>query len=386
MVGKKKLTWKVDPLLLGVVALLVFLGILILASVSAAFSLQTFGTTYYFLNHQLLLGLLPGLALAAFIFFFVSPELIKKWSFVLLLFSIVLLILVFFPVIGSPEGAHRWIYIGPFSFQPSELLKLTFILYLASLLAKRTLKQRESNKKRLGMLSYLFLGKETLFPFLVVTALISFLLVMQPDVSTLGVIGLTGIIMYFVAQTPLWHTPFMIIGGLGVLYLLVKIAPYRFSRLQVFLDPLLDPLGQGYQIKQALIGIGSGGLTGIGLGMSFQKFGFLPEPISDSIFAVVAEELGFFGASFIILLFLLFAWRAFSLARKIEDPFAKITTVGIATWITLQAFVNMGSITGLLPLTGIPLPFISYGGSALVVELIAMGILLKLTSQKARQT
>ena len=379
--ARKKRSWRIDPLLLGIVSLLVFLGILILASVSASFSLLTFGTTYYFLNHQLLLGLLPGLVLGALVFFFALPERIKKWSLVLLLLNILLLILVFFPIIGSSEGAHRWIYVGSLSFQPSELLKLTFILYLASLLAKKLQQRGESKHKKAGLWNSLSQGKEVLFPFIAMTGIISFLLVQQPDVSTLGVIGLTGIIMYFVAGTALWHTPFMILGGLGVLYLLVQLAPYRFSRLQVFLDPLLDPLGQGYQIKQALIGIGSGGLTGIGLGLSFQKFGFLPEPISDSIFAVVAEELGFLGASLLVVLFLLFAWRSFVLAKNIEDPFSRIATVGIASWITLQAFVNMGSITGLLPLTGIPLPFISYGGSALVVELVAMGILLKLTSE-----
>lgn len=381
MVDRKN-KYKVDPMLFGIIVLLVFLGILILASVSAAFSLKTFGTTYYFLNHQLLVGLLPGLVLGAIMFFFISPETIKKWSFVLLLFTIFLLTLVFFPMIGSQDGAHRWIYLGPLSFQPSELLKLTFILYLASLLAKRILPKKESSKKRTVVLTYLLKGKGTFLPLLLVTAVISFLLVQQPDVSTLGVIGLTGIIMYFVAQTPWWHTPFIIAGALGILYFLVKIAPYRFSRIQVFLDPLLDPLGQGYQMKQALIGIGSGGLTGIGLGLSFQKFGFLPEPISDSIFAVVAEELGFIGAAFLVVLFLLFAWRSFALAKRLEDPFSRAATVGIASWITLQAFINMGSITGFLPLTGIPLPFISYGGSALVVELIAMGILLKLTGQK----
>ncbi|MCH7828515.1 putative lipid II flippase FtsW [Patescibacteria group bacterium] len=378
---RRRKKWGVDPVLLGTIVLLVFLGILILASVSASFSLQTFGTTYYFLNHQILLGLLPGLLVGAMAFFFVSPEMIKKWSFALLLANILLLILVFLPGIGSPEGAHRWIYIGSQSFQPSELLKLTFILYLASLLAAKVTKHSETSKKKEGMIHHLLKGKEALFPFVVVTGIISFLLIQQPDASTLGVIGLTGIIMYFVAGTPLWHTPLIIFSGLGLFYFLIKIAPYRFSRIQVFFDPLLDPLGQGYQIKQALIGIGSGGLTGIGLGLSFQKFGFLPEPISDSIFAVVAEELGFIGAVFLVMLFLFFAWRSFALARKIEDPFAKIATVGIASWITLQAFINMGSITGLLPLTGIPLPFISYGGSALVVELIAMGILLKLTSK-----
>jgi len=378
---RKRKKLGVDPVLLGTIVLLVFLGILILASVSASFSLQTFGTTYYFLNHQILFGLLPGLLLGIAAFFFVSPERIKKWSFALLLANILLLMLVFLPGIGSSEGAHRWIYIGSLSFQPSELLKLTFILYLASLLAARVTKHSESSKKKEGVIHRLFEGKEVLFPFVVITGIISFLLLLQPDMSTLGVIGLTGFFMYFAAGTPLWHTPFMIFSGLGLFYLLIKIVPYRFSRIQVFLDPLFDPLGQGYQIKQALIGIGSGGLTGVGLGLSFQKFGFLPEPISDSIFAVVAEEMGFIGAVFLVVLFLLFLWRSFALARRIENSFAKIATVGIASWITLQALINMGGITGLFPLTGIPLPFISYGGSALVVELIAMGILLKLTSK-----
>ena len=378
---RKRKKLEVDPILLGTISLIVFLGILILASVSASFSLQTFGTTYYFLSHQILFGLLPGLILGAAAFFFVSPELIKKWSFALLLANIFLLILVFLPSIGSPEGAHRWIYIGSLSFQPSELLKLTFILYLASLLATKVAKYNEPGKKKVGMIHRLLKGTETLFPFVVVTGIISLLLILQPDASTLGVIGLTGIIMYFIAGTPLWHTPLIIFSGLGLFYFLIMIAPYRFSRIQVFLDPSLYPLGQGYQIKQALIGIGSGGLTGIGLGLSFQKFGFLPEPISDSIFAVVAEELGFLGAAFLVVLFLFFAWRCFTLARRIKDNFAKIATVGIASWITLQAFINMGSITGLLPLTGIPLPFISYGGSALMVELIAICILLKLTSK-----
>ncbi|MDP4006998.1 MAG: putative peptidoglycan glycosyltransferase FtsW [bacterium] len=377
--GDKKSIWKVDPILFGTVLLLLFLGILILASVSASFSLQTFGTTYYFLNHQLLFGLLPGLIFGALVFRFVSLEMIKKWSFALLLGNIFLLMLVFLPFIGGSEGAHRWIYAGPFSFQPSELLKLTFILYLASLLAAKITKHGESRKKR-GW-KRLFEGTETLLPFVAVTGIISFLLLKQPDMSTLGVIGLTGIIMYFIAGTPWWHTPFMILGALGAAYVLIQLAPYRFSRLAVFLDPFLDPLGKGYQIKQALIGIGSGGILGTGLGLSFQKYGFLPEPISDSIFAVVAEELGLLGASFLVLVFIFFAWRSFALARKIQDPLAKIASVGIASWITLQAFVNMGSITGLLPLTGIPLPFISYGGSALVVELVAVALLLKLTSK-----
>ena len=380
MPSKRKLKWGVDPFLFGTILVLIFLGILILASVSASFSLQSFGTTYYFLTHQFFFGLLPGLFGGLFLFL-LPLSILKKWSLPALLFSIFLLILTFAPVIGTESGAQRWIFLGPFSFQPAELLKLTFIMYLAALLANRVPKREEFHKAKKWTLDRLLEGKEAFIPFAVVTGIISFLLIAQPDVSTLGVIGLTGIIMYFAAGTPWWHAPFMVGGGLAALFALIQLAPYRFSRLKVFLDPLLDPLGQGYQIKQALIGIGSGGITGVGLGLSFQKFGFLPEPISDSIFAVVAEELGFIGATVLVVLFLLFALRSFVLAKRIEDPFAKIVTIGVASWITLQAFVNMGSITGLIPLTGIPLPFISYGGSALAVELLAMGILLKLTSQ-----
>ncbi|MDO8633351.1 MAG: FtsW/RodA/SpoVE family cell cycle protein, partial [Candidatus Wildermuthbacteria bacterium] len=180
---------------------------------------------------------------------------------------------------------------------------------------------------------------------------------------------------------PLWHLLLMMGGGIAVLLFLIRLAPYRLSRLAVFFDPMLDPLGKGYQIKQALIGIGSGGLMGVGLGLSFQKFGALPEPISDSIFAVFAEETGFFGAAFLILLFLLFAWRSFVVAKKVGDPFARLALMGITLWIVLQALVNMGSMTGIFPLAGIPLPFISYGGSALVVELIGLGILLNISKQ-----
>jgi cell division protein FtsW len=163
------------------------------------------------------------------------------------------------------------------------------------------------------------------------------------------------------------------------LYVLIQIAPYRLSRLAVFLNPDLDPLGQGYQIKQALIGIGSGGIFGVGLGLSFQKFGVLPEPISDSIFAIFAEEVGFIGAILLIVLFAAFAQRSFTVARRSKERFAQLAALGIAAWITMQAFINMGAMIGLLPLTGIPLPFISYGGSALLSEMLALGVLLNIS-------
>ena len=355
-----------DFILLGICGLLIFAGILILASVSASFSLQKTGTTFYFLNHQLLFGLLPGLFFGL-VAFFTPLASFKKWSLAILAANIILLGLVFVPGIGADVGGtHRWIFIGPLSFQPSELLKITFILYMASWLAARTSSLSQKN---------------TFLPFIAVMGLIDLLLALEPDISTLGVIGATAVVMYFLAGTPLWHSFLMIGAGATVLAFLVVIAPYRFSRLAVLLNPSLDPLDQGYQIKQALIGIGSGGIVGTGLGLSFQKFGVLPVPISDSIFAVFAEETGFIGAVSLLLLLFAFAWRSLVISKRAQDRFASLTAAGIAFWIFFQSIMNIGSMIGLVPLAGIPLPFISSGGSALISELIAVGILLQISRQ-----
>lgn len=360
-----------DFLLLIICGILVAAGVLILASVSSSFSLQRTQTSFYYLNHQLLFGLVPGMLLGTAAFF--APlSFFRKWSFFFLLGTIVLLALVFIPGIGGESGgAHRWIYAGSFSFQPSELFKLAFILYMASWLASRS--------------SFVKKGafKQTFLPFAAVMATVSLFLVLQPDVSTLGVIAATGLIMYFLAGTPIWHTLVFAGFGFAALALLILTESYRLNRLLVFFNPSLDPLGRGYQIKQALIAIGSGGLFGTGLGLSFQKFGVLPEPISDSIFAVFAEEAGFAGSVFLILLFAAFAWRVFAIAKRAPDQFASLAASGIGVWIFLQAGVNIGAMLGLVPLAGIPLPFISYGGSALFSELLALGILLNISKHTA---
>ena len=367
-----------DLILLGLCAALLFAGIFILASVSASFSFQKTGSTYFFLNHQLLFGLLPGL-FCGLVAYMAPLDTIKKYSLRLLLLTIVALGLVFVPGIGGAiGGAARWISLGPITFQPSEFLKITFILYLASWLATRIKRSREGHGSRLKDIT------GTLVPFALLIALLSVFLIFQPDIGTLAVIGIISVIMYFAASTPLWHTLLLFAGGIAALFALIRLAPYRISRIAVFLDPSLDPLGQGYQIKQALIGIGSGGLFGVGLGLSLQKFGLLPEPISDSVFAVFAEEAGFLGATLLILLFVAFAWRSMIVAKRTKDLFGKLVITGIASWIVIQAFVNMGSMIGLLPLTGIPLPFISYGGSALIAELIGLGVLLNISRNSGR--
>lgn len=356
-----------DYILISVTIIFLILAILILPSISASISLKKFGNPYYFLNHQILFGIIPGIILAVS-FLKIPLSFLKKWSPFLLLINLILMAMVFLPVIGkSSGGAVRWISFGPISFQPSEFLKLTFILYLASWLNSRV---NPKVKKEFA---------QTLIAFLIVIGLISLLLYYQPDISTLGIIVLVAILMYFSAGTPLWHSILILSISLAGLFISIKTAFYRLERWLVFLKPETDPLGIGYQIKQALIAIGSGGIFGLGLGMSYQKFGFLPKPMSDTIFAIFSEETGFVGATILVFLFLLFFWRGFKISKDAEDGFFQLTALGITSWIGLQAFLNIGSMIGVLPLTGVPLPFISYGGSHLVAEMIGVGILLNIS-------
>ncbi len=348
---------------------MVVLGLLILASVSATLSFERSGDTYYFLTHQIIFGLIPGLILG-FLAYKINLALLKKWAPALLLITLVLMVMVFLPVIGSTSAnAARWVGLGPISFQPSELLKLTFILYLAVWLSSREERKKENNP-----------GK-TLMAFGIILFFIISLLILQSDLSTLGVILAVAVIMYFVINTPIRHIILIFAAGATTIFALIKIAPYRIDRLLVFLNHDFDPMGAGYQIKQSLIAIGSGGFWGTGLGLGMQKLGFLPETISDSIFAVFSEETGFAGGLFLITLFLAFLWRGFKIARESQDNFLKLAALGITSWIIIQTFVNIGAMIGVLPLTGIPLPFISYGGSALIVELIGVGLLLNISSR-----
>jgi len=359
------------PLLIVSAALLV-LGILILSSVSAVFSQEKFGNPTYFLFHQMLYGLIPGLILG-FLAFQIPLAYIKKWVFPLFFLNLVILGLVFLPQFGFQSGgATRWIALGPFSFQPAEFLKVTFLLYLAALISSRNIDLSPLSRKSKKF-------NPMLIVFLILLGTLTLFLALQPNVGTLSVIFLTATLVYFAAGTPLWQTAFVILIGTGGLFSLIKIAPYRFDRILVFLNPAIDPLGIGYQVKQSLIAVGSGGIFGLGLGMSRQKFGFLPQSIGDSIFAIFAEEGGFIGAAILVFLFLFFLWRGFQISKRSKTAFLKLAALGISLWIGIQAFVNISSMIGILPLTGIPLPFISYGGSHLVAELIGVGILLNIS-------
>ncbi len=363
---------KPDKILFWVTMGLLVLGISVLASISTNFSLEKTGSPTYFLFHQIKAGIIPGIILLL-IAFKIPLEKLKEFALHILIASLFLVVLVFVPVVGiSLGGANRWIGVGSFSFQPSELLKLATFLYLAVWLSNRLQVDKKKHKVK---------NDQVLFPFLIILAIIGLLLVFQPDVSTLGVIIGVSILMFFLAGGKFFDIFIMILIGLSSLVLLIKIAPYRLERLLVFLRPGLDPLGTGYQIKQSLIAIGSGGIFGVGLGMSLQKFGLLPQPMVDTIFAIFAEEIGFLGSLVLISLFLIFLCRGFEIGKRAKDKFLQLLAFTITSWIVLQAFINMGSIIGILPLTGIPLPFISYGGSHLVVELIGVGILLNISKQ-----
>lgn len=354
-----------DKGLIIIIFFLVIFGLVILSSASIEISRKHFDKPYYYFFHQLIYGVGIGL-----IFFFLAQKIHyrfwKKWALIILFFCIVALFLIFVPGLGIDNGgAKRWLNLKYFSFQPSELMKLGFIIYLAAWLERR--------KEKIKIFA-----KSTL-PFLIVTGLIGILIFNQPDIGTLGVISIIGMVVFFTAGAKLSHILIIVLSTLTAFFTVIKIAPYRMNRLLVYLNPDIDPLGISYQIKQALLAIGSGGLLGIGLGHSRQKYNYLPSPASDSVFAITAEEFGFVGAIALISLFLALAIKGFKIAKNSPDRFAKFTAIGITFWLVSQAFINVGAIIGLIPLTGITLPFISYGASSMIVSLCGAGILVNIS-------
>ncbi len=357
---KKK---KPDHILLLVTGMIIFLGLFVLASAASV------GSDVRFLQ-QVLLGFVPG-AFIAFILFKTPLSVIQKWAPYALLLNIFFLLLTFVPFLSvAARGATRWVSLGPISFQPTEFLKLTFILYLASWLINKT----KTGRRKVSMPF-----KETLLPFLVVALLVGGMLVLQPDISTLVIILFTACVVYFSAKTPLWHSFVILFSGLASFALLIRLAPYRLSRIISMFNPDLDPLGGTYQLRQILIAVGSGGILGRGIGMSVQKFGFVPLPSTDSIFAILAEETGFLGSILLLTLFFIFFYRGFLIAKNNTSGFARLATLGICFWIFIQTSINIGVMVGLLPVTGIPLPLISYGKSHLIAELAAIGLLLNMS-------
>ena len=354
-----------DYILLGATIILVIFGLVMLSSASMVKSQETFDQPYYYLLHQLLYGVLPAI-LVAFLAYKINYKHWKKYAFFIYLAVLIALILVFLPGLSFKSGgATRWIAIGPATFQPSEFAKLGFIIYLAAWLEK---KSKNINSSDEGFL-----------PFCLATGLVVGLIVLQPNLGTAGLIALIASLMFFSAGARFWQIGFLGAIGAAAFLSFVKIFPHAANRFQIFMHPELDPKGIGYQINQALLAIGSGGFLGRGLGQSIQKYNYLPEPIGDSIFAIIAEELGFIGAAILIALFLALAIRGYQIAKKAPDNLGKFLAIGITSWLVLQAFINIAAISGLMPLTGMPLPLVSYGGSALIVSLAGIGILLNIS-------
>lgn len=373
MVSKKVTIAPFDAKLFTAVATLIVIGLIAIASAGVFYAETRFQDDYYFFKRQLLYGVFPGLC-ALYFFQRLDYHRLQKIVVPIFISNIILLTLVFIPGIGAKiYGASRWVQIGPFSFQPSEMTKIAVILYLAAWFSSKGKKTVED----------VFEG---LVPFLMIFGVIAFLIMKQPDTGTLGVIFMISMTMFFVAGARVSHIISLFVGGASFLGILIAIAPYRLQRLLVFLNPDFDPQGVGYHVSQALLAIGSGGLFGLGLGHSRQKFNYLPEPVTDSIFAIFSEEWGFVGAVIVLFLYLFVAWRGLSIAKNASDEFGRFVAVGIVGWIVAQSFINLAAISGLIPLTGVPLPFISYGGTSLIFLMSSVGILLNISRQATLKT
>jgi cell division protein FtsW len=356
---KKRLLW--------ILGILIVFGLAVLSSAGIVDSQKKFDSSYYYFFHQLLYGIAPGV-LIAYIISRINYQLWRKLSLLILFGALGLMTLVFVSHFGfGAKGATRWLNIGGIVFQPAEILKLALVIYLAAWFGGR----HERTKNWIYGAA----------PFFIVLGFSALLLALQPDIGTLIVVGFIALGIYFVAGVNLKHL--MAILGVVVvaLGLLVALEPYRFNRIRAYIDPESDPRGISYQVNQAMIAIGSGGIFGVGFGNSTQKFGFLPEPVGDSIFAIVAEELGMVGALVMVGLFVALCFTLTQIAMATADPFGRLLVSGINIWIMAQAFLNISAISGLAPLTGIPLPFISYGGTAIIALLAGLGIVFNVAKE-----
>lgn len=352
---------KVDISLLISIVILTFFGLFMIYDASNFVAFRDFGDKYHYIKSQLMWIMLGFGGLTFFLFF--NYHRLYALALPILSLTLILLIAVFIPGIGiGLLGAHRWINLGAFSMQPAEFIKLALAIYLAAWF---------SNKE-----------KGRLLAFLLLMCLVFGLVMMEPDMGTAIVILAEALTIYFLSGANIVYFSLSVPLVAFIGYLLIKISPYRSRRLESFLNVDLSLESSSYHIKQILIAFGAGGLTGVGLGNSLQKYAYLPESTTDSIFAIITEELGFIGAVVLILFFIFIIYRCFYIAVNAKDNFGKLLAGGITTFIAVQTIINLASQTVLIPLTGIPLPFISYGGSALIVDLCAIGILLNISKQK----
>jgi cell division protein FtsW len=356
-----------DMSLIWALLVLILFGLVILFNASSVYSYNSFGTPYHYIKSQLFpLGI--GI-IAFFVASLIDYHVWKRWAFLFLVISIILLILVFIPGIAWEGGpARSWIKVFGQTFQPAELVKLTFLIYLATWL--------EAKKNELKSLTSGFI------PFLFIVLLIGFLMMMQPDFGTFFIILVSAFIVFFVSGGRMKHIIFLgILAGIGLFFMINHISDYQLDRFRCVFDPQFSPQNECYQINQSLIAVGSGGFLGRGLGQSRQKYMYLPEAWGDSIFAIMAEEVGFLFSTLLVLLYLFIFYRGFLIARHAPDLYGTALATGIISWLAVQTFLNIGGMINLIPMTGVPLPFISHGGSSLLAGLIAMGILVNISKQ-----
>jgi cell division protein FtsW len=356
----------IDKWLLASVLVLCGFGLIMVFSSSEVQGYIDYGNSSYYFQRQIL-WMLVGCA-GGLLALGLDYHRLRALAPIAAAVIVALLVLVLIPHIGvSRNGARRWFSFGAFTIQPSEIAKVVVIVYLARWLEKSSDRVRTF--------------REGLVPFMLMLGLVVCLVLLEKDLGTAMVLTMIAIAMFLVAGAEWWHVGGAVLVASGAIGLLIRLEPYRFSRMSAFLNPWADSLNTGFQSVQSVLALGSGGLFGVGLGQSIQKYQWLPEAHTDFIFAIIGEEVGLIGTLFVLTLFCLLAYRGYRAALRAPDTFGLLLATGITTWLILQAFVNMAAVTLTLPTTGIPLPFVSFGGSSLSVSLTAVGLLLNISAQ-----
>ena len=355
----------VDKWLFTVVLLLVFMGLVMVFSASAVMAQARFGSSYSFLLRQL--GWAAAGIAAMLLVMNIDYKQYRRSSVVFTFLGLTTLLLVLVYLFHDSHNTHRWIKAGPLSFQPSELAKPAIILYLAFFLESRWRDIAD--------------WKRVLLPAIAPSVLLALLIIKEPDLGTaVACMAITASVLY-VAGMKMRYLLYGFLASLLPLYLLITHVSYRMARIMAFIDPWRDPQGHGFHIIQSMIAVSTGGVLGVGLMEGKQKLFYLPEPHTDFIYANIAEELGLWGAVLVVLLFVIFLYRGIRVALRTKDPFARFLATGITAMVVVQALINISVVLGMLPTKGIPLPFISYGGSSLFITLASAGVLLNITQQ-----
>lgn len=357
---------KIDKVFFAFVLVICVFGLASLFSASAPLGIANFNSPYYFVGRQLLFGFLPGIAAVLFINY-LGYEKLRNLSWIIYAISLVFLALSVMPGFGVViNGSRNWLRVGGFTFQPSEISKLAVVIILAYLLSAKKYDWSD--------------WQQSLLPLFAILAPTLGLVLFQ-DLGTFSIIIMAVLAMLILAKMPFKYLAVISLIGVVCFSALVWTAPYRAKRITTFLHPELDPKGQGYQINQSFLAVGSGGLWGLGYYNSRQKYQYLPEVNSDMVFSIVAEEDGFVVSTIVVIILLLFLWRGLKIARSTPDEFGSLLVSGIMVWFGWQAFLNIGGAVGALPLTGVPLPFVSHGGSALAVALAGAGVVMNVSRE-----